>query len=63
LGATNLRQDELGAIPAREKVGFVIRKEKDVPHEDSHCGTAIHMAFFKVDEADKVPNMAGYKRR
>jgi hypothetical protein len=28
-----------------------------------HDGTVIHMASFKVDEADKVPNMAGYKRR
>ncbi|MCG6534017.1 MAG: hypothetical protein L7F78_04870 [Syntrophales bacterium LBB04] len=23
----------------------------------------IHSAFFTVDDADKVPNMAGYKRR
>jgi hypothetical protein len=28
-----------------------------------HDGTVIHMASFKVDETDKVPNMAGYKRR
>jgi hypothetical protein len=28
-----------------------------------HDGTVIHMASFKVDGADKVPNMAGYKRR
>jgi hypothetical protein len=28
-----------------------------------HDGTVIHMASFRVDEADKVPNMAGYKRR
>lgn len=28
-----------------------------------HAGTVIHAAFFRVDEADKVPNMAGYKRR
>jgi len=28
-----------------------------------HDGTVIHMASFKVDEADKVPSMAGCKRR
>jgi hypothetical protein len=64
--STNSRQPT-AVIPGSSRWAWAgitaLRRPRLVGSALEHDGTVIHMASFKVDGADKVPNMAGYRRR